>query len=163
MPDNSRNAPGLVQEKIQSLIIPLRYTNMILPQSSVAEIIPVVSPQEKRGVKPWFTGLFTWRAQQVPLISVETLCDSTKTDQFNKARRIAVLYGLENIPGIEYLAIEIQAIPHPVLLGHDDLISIESSEECEVIKRHVQAVGIKAFLPDMSFIEHTLKDQLESL
>ena len=163
MPDNSRNAPGMIQEKIQSLIIPLRHTNMILPQSSVAEIIPVVNPDEKRGVEPWFVGLFTWRAQQVPLISVEILCNPKKSDQYNKARRIAVVYGLEEFPGIEYFAIEIQAIPHPVLLGHDDLVSIESAEESEVVKHYVQAVGIKAFLPDMSFIENSLKKQLESL
>ncbi len=163
MPGNVKNVSGMTQEKIQSLIIPLRHTNMILPQSSVAEIIPVVNPDEKRGVEPWFTGLFTWRAQQIPLISIEVLCNPNKSDQFNKARRIAIIYGLEEFPGIEYFAIEIQAIPHPVLLGHDDLVSIDSTDDCDVVKRSVQAVGIKAFLPDMSFIENSLKVQLEKL
>ena len=158
-----KSLSALNQEKIQSLIIPLRHTNMILPQSAVAEIVPVPQVEERTDAAAWFIGLFGWRAQQVPLISVETLCDPDMEASYHQARRIAVLYGLEEFPGIEYFAIEIQAIPHPILLGNEDLVSIDGSSECDVISSHVQAVGIKAYLPNLSKIEHRLRDQLESL
>lgn len=158
-----KSASSMNHEKIQSLIIPLRHTNMILPQSAIAEIIPVPQVEERNEAETWFIGLFSWRAQQVPLLSVETLCNSEMASGNNKARRIAVLYGLEAFPGIDYFAIEIQAIPHPIMLGNEDLVSIEDALECDIINSHIQAVGIKAFLPNLHQIEIHLRDQLESL
>lgn len=155
---------SLQQEKIQSLIIPLRHYNMVLPQSSVAEVISVPDVKEVTGAANWFSGHFNWREQQVPLISVEHLCGLADSDRTSRARRIAVLYGLEQYPGLEYYAVEIQAIPHPVLLGNEDLVAVdEVIDDDNIIDMHVQAIGIKSFIPNLATIENKLKDYLSNL
>jgi len=153
---------SLQHEKIQSLIIPLRHNNMVLPQTTIAEVISVPEVNTVDTSEVWYTGNITWRNQQVPLVSVERMCGIGNLDPINRARRIAVLYGLENYPGLEYFAIEIQAIPHPVLLGNEDLVSIdEVIDDDEVIDAHVQAIGIKSFIPNLATIEKKLKALLE--
>lgn len=153
---------SLQQEKIQSLIIPLRHNNMVLPQSSIAEVISVPEVKELQGEEIWFTGHFNWRNQQVPLISIERMCGLGNLENINRARRLAVLYGLEQHPGLEFYAVEIQAIPHPVLLGNEDLVSIdEVSDDTGIIDAHVQAIGIKSFIPNLTTVENQLKQLLE--
>jgi len=155
---------SLQQEKIQSLIIPLRHNNMVLPQTSIAEVISVPEVKELHGEQPWFTGHFNWRNQQVPLISIERMCGIGNQDPINRARRLAVLYGLEKHPGLEFYAIEIQAIPHPVLLGNEDLVAIdEVTDDSGIIDAHVQAIGIKSFIPNLVTIEDQLKQLLEKI
>ena len=153
----------LEQQKVQSLIVPLRHQNLILPQASLAEVISMPELRKIEESEDWLIGVFNWRKQEVPLVSVEQLCGIGNPDHINRSRRIAVFYGLEKIPGIEYYAVEIQAIPHPVLLGSSDVVSIEADSSCEIIAQHVQAVGIKGFLPDLGVLEQRLREQLELL
>ena len=115
------------------------------------------------GASDWLIGVFNWRQQEVPLLSVEQYCGIGNPEHINRTRRIAVFYGLEKIPGIEYYAVEIQAIPHPVLLGQEDVVALDDEVSCEIIAQHVQAVGIKGFLPDLSVLEQRLREQLELL
>ena len=65
---------------------------------------------------------------------------------------------------MEYYAIEIQAIPHPVLLGNEDLVAIdEVTDDDEVIDAHVQAIGIKSFIPNLTTVETKLRAVLENI
>jgi len=156
-------ATQIEEQKVQSLIVPLRHQNLILPQAALAEVITMPELRLIEASKAWFIGVFDWRSQQVPLISMEQFCSIGNPEHINRTRRIAIFYGLENIAGIEYYAVEIQAIPHPVLLGQSDVVRIESGESCEIIAQHVQAVGIKGFLPDLGVLEQRLREQLELL
>ena len=154
---------SLHTEKIQSLIIPLRHNNMVLPQTTVAEVIAVPEVDSTASDAIWYTGNIIWHNQQVPLISVERMCGIGNLDPINRARRIAVLYGLEKFAGLEYYALEIQAIPHPVLLGNEDLVAVdEVTDEHEVIDAHVQAIGIKSSIPNLTIVEEKLKEVLEN-
>ncbi len=155
---------SLQAEKIQSLIIPLRHNNIVLPQTTIAEVISVPEVDSTGSDAIWYTGNITWRNQQVPLISIERMCGIGNLDPINRARRIAVLYGLEKFAGLEYYAIEIQAIPHPVLLGNEDLVAIdEVTDDDEVIDAHVQAIGIKSFIPNLTTVETKLRAVLENI
>lgn len=157
------SAPQVEEQKVQSLIVPLRHQNLILPQASLAEVITMPELRLIEGSEAWLIGVFQWRSEQVPLISMEQFCGIGNPEHINRARRVAIFYGLENIAGIEYYAVEIQAIPHPVLLGQSDVEPVESEESCEIIAQHVQAVGIKGFLPDLGVLEERLREQLELL
>ncbi len=150
-------------QKVQSLIVPLRHQNLILPQAALAEVITMPELRLIDGAEKWLIGVFDWRNHQVPLVSMEQFCGIGNPEHINRTRRIAVFYGLENIAGIEYYAVEIQAIPHPVLLSQSDVTLLDDGSPCEIIAQHVQAVGIKGFLPDLSVLEQRLREQLELL
>jgi chemosensory pili system protein ChpC len=152
-------------QKVHSLIVPLRQQNLILPQAVLAEVISMPELRKLEGTDDWFIGVFDWRGRQVPLISVEQLCNIGNPAHINRSRRIAVLYGIEGIAGVEHYAIEIQAIPHPVLLGEADLLTLDGAVTADgaVLAQHVQAVGIKGFLPDLSALEERLREQMQKL
>jgi len=102
---------SLQVEKIQSLIIPLRHNNMVLPQTTIAEVISVPEVASTGSGEIWFTGNITWRNQQVP-----------------------------------------------------DLVAIdEVTDDDEVIDAHVQAIGIKSFIPNLTTVETKLKTVLENI
>lgn len=151
------------QQKVQSLIVPLRQQNLILPQASLAEVITMPDLRKIEGTEDWLVGVFYWRKQDIPLISVEQYCSLVDAEEITRTRRVAIFYGVEKIPGIEYYAVEIQGIPHPVSLGVEDVVTLDTDLSCEIIAQSVEALGVKGFLPDLPLLETRLREQMEML
>ena len=151
-------------EKIQALIIPLRAMNLIVPQALVAEIIPLPHIAEA-GDLPWISGIFDWREQKVPLVSIERFCNPDEDDSSShRSRRLAVLHAMGDVPDVEQYGIEIGSIPHPVRLGEEDVMPMQSAKKpCEMIARHVQAAGVKAVIPDFTALENRVAQALRRL
>ncbi len=150
-----------IDGKIQALIIPLRSMNLIVPQVLVVEIIPVPHIVEV-GDLPWASGIFDWRDQKIPLISIERFCNpEVESLSAHRSRRVAVLNGLGHTSGVTQYGIEISSIPHPVRLGEDDMVVMPTGKPCEVVAQQVQAVGVKGIVPDFPALEKRVAESLK--
>mgnify|MGYP000066495687 CR=1 FL=1 len=93
------------QKKIQevaSLLIPLQGHTILLPNVTVAEIVPVSEVQPIQEAPAWYLGNCIWRELTVPVLSIEALNGDVTPSVHSKAR-FAVLNttGInENLPFI---------------------------------------------------------------
>jgi chemosensory pili system protein ChpC len=62
-----------VVEELPTFLVPLQKSNILLPSSSVAEIIPYEPLQRIQDTPDWFLGLLGWRGIEVPVLSFEML------------------------------------------------------------------------------------------
>lgn len=151
---------------INILLLPMSGMQVLLPQSSVAEVAdrPEVTPVN--GAAPWLQGVFRWRSEQVPLISFESMSGS-RTNAASPAgdrQRIAVLHGLEDIPGLVFYAMEIQAIPHPVSLERRMIEADQSEPSSSAVIASNAMIGTqKVYIPDLRRIESLIQDELQKL
>ncbi len=149
--------------KLQALIVPLRSTNLVVPQVLVAEIIPFPHVSEV-GTLPWFQGMFEWREHTIPLISIERFCHPDEEGRSaSRSRRVAVLNGLGEIDGVAQYGIEIGSIPHPVRLGEDEIKPMNAAKPCEMLAQHVHAAGVRAAVPDFAALENRVSQALQQL
>ena len=75
-----------------------------------------------------------------------------------------VLYGVEGIPGLEFYAVEVAGIPHPVKLQAGDVIDGGvKDQDCEVVARNVMADGEPCVIPDLQRLEMMIRAQMERL
>lgn len=143
-------------EQIQALVVPLRSTNLVVPQALVAEILPFPHVVETQS-EPWFQGTFEWRGKTLPLISVDHLCNPTdEAGIVSRSRRVAVFNVVSQTQDVTHYGVIINSIPHPVTLGEDDIHAIPGGKACDWFAMYVQAAGVRAFIPDFSAIERKM-------
>ena len=140
--------------ELATLLIPVSGRQLILPNVTVAEIIPFTEPDAVDDVPTWFLGYFTWRSQKIPLISFEAINDEPFLSQ-NRQRRIAVLNGLvgDQLP---FCGIVTEGAPRlmrvmPDEIGNDDSQAVGPAEIARVM-----VSGEPAAIPDVEFIQRQM-------
>lgn len=138
--------------KLQALIVPVQAMNLVVPQSMVAEILAVPAVNSIAG-PGWITGLIEWRAMEIPLISMGALCDGAAGGEKKRTRRAAVLHCLDEHDKLQYYAIEISSIPHPVRLGETDFQLLDNDGDCSVLEQMVIVAGVRCAIPVFETLE----------
>jgi len=140
--------------ELATLLIPINGRQLILPNVTVAEIIPFVEPAPEDDVPTWYLGRFPWRAQEIPLISFEAINEEPFVSQ-SRHRRIAVLNGLvgESLP---FCGIVTEGAPRlmrvmPEEIGNDESLQPGPAEIARVI-----VSGEPAAIPDVDFIQQQM-------
>lgn len=148
-------APHRIQVKqvqeIASLLIPLRDRLLLLPNVSVAEIVPVSQVSPVNDVPEWYLGNCVWREQKVPIISFEALNGEEKAN-VNQRTRFAVLNSTGLSDDLPFIAIVTQGIPRLARVSEEEISRRE--EACKPFELMcVSWAGEDAIIPDLGRME----------
>jgi chemosensory pili system protein ChpC len=150
-------------QTLHCLLLPLNGFHLVLPQPAIAEIAPrpeVVAATESAD---WLIGVFNWRAEQVPLISYEKLCGEA-SGAAKRNRHVAILHALGGDADLVYYAIELKAIPHPVLLTPANLSAASGQAgRNDAIAADVMIGGHRAVIPALEGVEELIRSELGPL
>ncbi len=109
-----------VVESVRSMWVPLNGVNMLVPNVAIAEVInfqPLDLIQED---PEWLLGRLSWREQNLPVISMESLC-GYKLPQTERGARISVLNSVQASSEMPFYAIVTSDIPRLIHVSADDL------------------------------------------
>lgn len=153
-------APQRIESKkvleIASLLIPLRDRLLLVPNVSVAEIVPVSQVYPVSGVPNWYLGNCIWREQKVPLLSFEVLNGEAKAGVNNRTR-FAVLNSTGLSDDLPFLAIITQGIPRLARVNEEE-ISERDADRKPFELMHVSWAGEDAIIPDITGMEQAFLD-----
>jgi len=158
-------APKRIEHKkiqeVASLLIPLQNQSILLPNVTVAEIIPSSPIQAIENSPQWYLGNFQWRELTVPLLSLEAL-NGEVTSGIHSRARFAVLNttGLHN--DLPFIAILTQGLPRLARVSEDEISEREDAETRRYDLMHVSWAGEYTLIPNISAIEQTFLEYLQS-
>lgn len=158
-------APKRIEQKkiqeVASLLIPLQGQSILLPNVTVAEIIPpsVVQPIDNAPV--WYLGNFQWRELTVPLLSLEAL-HAEPTPSIHSRARFAVLNTTGLHSDLPFMAILTQGLPRLARVSEDEIKEREDAENRRYDLMHVSWAGEYTLIPDITAIEHTFLEYLHA-
>ena len=66
------------KESLACLLIPIQGGRMVLPNVTVAELIPFQSPEPAPNAQEWLLGTLEWRGTMIPVISFEEFSGAKK-------------------------------------------------------------------------------------
>ena len=143
-----------VEAALPAFVIPLQKSTIMLPNASVAEIIPYEPLQRVQDTPDWFIGVLAWRGVQVPVVSFEML--TVKRASFSlvsvSSASLVVLRALGGWQGFHYFALVAQALPRLVLVTADELFQVsEDVAVTELFK--VRYCDLLVSIPDVDYIE----------
>lgn len=138
--------------ELATLLIPVTGKQLVLPNVTVAEIIPYVEPVTEAGKPEWYLGKFSWRNISVPLVSFEGLNQEPVAGP-HRERRIAVLNGLVNNQLLPFCAIVAEGVPRLMRVMSDEVSIDEDATPGPAEISRVLVSGEPAVIPDIDFIQ----------
>ncbi|RYZ94879.1 MAG: chemotaxis protein CheW [Moraxellaceae bacterium] len=158
-------APKRIEQKkiqeVASLLIPLQGQTILLPNVTVAEIIPSSPVQSIENSPLWYLGNFQWRELTVPLLSFEALNGEAASGIHTRAR-FAVLNTTGLHDDLPFIAILTQGLPRLARVNEDEISAREDAENRRYDLMHVSWAGEYTLIPDVTAIEKTFLDYLHT-
>ncbi len=136
------------------LMIPTQGKNLILPNVTVAEVIPYIDPIPKTDSPKWFLGHTGWRGTQIPVVSFETVNSQIHSTNSSDVR-IAVLNGTTNNIRIPFFGLIIQGIPRMIKVGPQDM-QPDNSALSPAEKMSVNTSMGRAVVPNLDLLEEMI-------
>ena len=147
----SDNAMG-----VRCMLLPLSTINLLIPNSTVAEIVGYSSPRPLAGSSEWFPGIVLWRGVYVPVVKVEEMC-AIDTAPVSTRSRFAILYNPNKDDDLPYLGIHIQDIPRAYLAEVENMESGSDDGLSQYLLSRVDEDHHSRFIPDLVAIIADLK------
>jgi chemosensory pili system protein ChpC len=155
-----RIEPKKIQE-VASLLIPLQGQSVLLPNVTVAEIIPVAPVQPVEDAPSWYLGNCQWRELTVPLLSFEAL-NGEPTPGFHTHARFAVLNTTGLHSDFPFMAILTQGLPRLARVSEDEISTREDADNRAYDLMHVSWAGEYTLIPDITAMEQTFLEYLHA-
>jgi chemosensory pili system protein ChpC len=143
---------AIAANELATLLIPMSGKQLVLPNVTVAEIIPYVEPQADDDKPDWYLGAFNWRNIEVPLISFEAI-NGESTNSPTRDRRIAVLNGLVDNQRLPFCGIVTAGVPRLMRIMPDEVSTDEGATTGPSELSRVLVSGEKAAIPNVDFIQ----------
>jgi chemosensory pili system protein ChpC len=143
---------GIIE--VASLLIPLNDKQLLLPNVTVAEIIPYRAPTVTSDHCSWLLGQLEWRNISIPVLSYEALSGSEVPPI--EGARLAVVNGTGKNQNLPFYAILIQGIPKLTHVKEDDVVTVEAIHSGPYDQMTVSLFDEQAMIPDLEMIEREL-------
>jgi chemosensory pili system protein ChpC len=143
--------------EIACVMIPVRDTHLLLPNVSVAEIVPwrrLKALDRGRDATPWCLGFLGWRGESVPVIRFELL-NGGGVEASPVGRCIVVMNRARSRKGRSFYAVVADGLPRLLRLSGEDL----SSKPVRLGPAEVASVRVgtePAIVPNLSYIEEQI-------
>ncbi len=145
--------------EVYSLMIPIIDQSILLPNSSVEEIIPFGDVELMKDGPEWFIGHLHWHGLSLPMVSIDIL-NGGEDPLANKRSRVAVVSTLNNNENMPYIAIVVQGIPRLTHVTEPSIALVEDAELGIADKARVTIGTIQATIPDIDKLELLISEHL---
>jgi chemosensory pili system protein ChpC len=142
------------RNELPTFVVPLQKSNILVPNATVAEIIPYEPLQRVQDTADWFLGFLAWRGVQVPVVSFEMLTvERASFSLVSVSSASLVVIRSPRITGdVQYIALVSQALPRLVRINPTELAaSGEKVELTELMK--VRYAGEIVAIPNLEYVE----------
>lgn len=148
--------------ELTSVVIPTEGgKNLLLPNVSVAEILPWrrIKPSDNGPV--WCMGHFGWRGEVMPVVDFGGFAPNAEKRR-KAARCLVVMNRARNMSGPMFYALAAEGLPRMLQLMDDDIKQVSGDlGPAEVM--HVELGTEVVAIPNLSFIEDRVRDLADGL
>ncbi len=150
-------------DEIATFIVPLAQRSLLLPNVSVAEIIPHRLAQVVEDAPVWFKGFIDWRGLSVPLISFDLLNEQANPEA-NLRENIAVINSVSGAQDLPFFAILSQGSPRLMRIAEEDITTIDMDAGSELGPAELMFVSVHgkhASIPNIDYVEDQIRQHIE--
>ena len=144
-------------EQMRAVLMALPRGKLMLPNTTVSEIMTYAAPEAVEGKPEWFLGLIHWKGYRLPLVSFSAMAGWTPRESVADAK-IAVLKALSGEKRLPYFAILTSGFPRLVNIASDHLIDDPEHANEYYYSAYLDDDGVS--IPNLETIEATIRDAL---
>ena len=142
---------------IHSQLIPMSgELVLVLPNTSIAEVVAYQVPEKLNKAPDWFLGVIDWRGTRIPVVSFEGMSEEAITP-IVKRSRIVILNSLSGDAEIPFYGMVSQGIPRLTILSATNTTDAMVRREESCVMRQVLVDSQPAKIPDQIQMEKLLQ------
>ena len=142
------------QPEVHCMLIPTDQELLLLPTSTMAEVVDYQNPEPMPDAPPWLLGQVEWNNRQVPVFSFSALINGTGTTEVSDKSKIMVLKSLSVSTRVPYLGIVLRDLPRPVNVMEEDIRETGDEKKSLGVFSRIQVEDSDAIIPDMDRLTH---------
>jgi chemosensory pili system protein ChpC len=147
------------ETELLCILIPIAGKTLLLPNVTVAEIVPYRRLETDASLPPWCAGTLPWRGTQVPVIRFEVV-NGHESEPHDTGRCVLILNRVQRRDGRPFYGLVAEALPRLVHLAAVDVE--ERQAPLGPAERVAVLVGMEmAIVPDLAVLEATI-EQLDA-
>jgi|TARA_Y100000296_G_scaffold86525_1_gene126581 chemosensory pili system protein ChpC len=146
-------------DQIDCLLVPLNDRNLIIPNVTVAEVVPFSHLLTTNSSRDWIIGRLDWRGTLVPAICYELMSGHVAPPP-NPDARFIIVNGLNGSAQIPFYAILVQGIPKLMHINEADLQEVDAIKMGMFDDAMVTLEGVGAIIPKIRLLESHLAQHL---
>lgn len=144
---------------VRSQLLPLTGMNLVLPNTSIAEVISLPTIEPIKNSPDWLLGIASWRGVHIPIISFER-ANKVRVDENSKMTRIAVLNSTGSSQDLPFYGVITQGIPKLLAVEKADINAVEKPDvNLPIAQQQTMINETSAVIPDQKQIESMLKKE----
>jgi len=144
---------------VPCMIIPLQHHYLLLPNSTLAEVIPLPRVIHVDDAKPsYWIGQCDWQSQTIPIIDLEGLIEN-KPSNTSDANKLCVLRGINTSANVSIYGLPCYGVPQLIHLTESALKLAKNILESDYVHYQIQVGNKIAYIPNLDAIETMLSQQ----
>jgi len=155
MAESANTAPKS-EEVVRALVVPLADTNLLVPNTAIAEVVAYSEPQPLPDAPTWVLGMLRWRGLTIPLVSFERFTGAEKSAPDPK--RIVILNTLNGNKRLPFVAVASQAIPRSMRFSRS-LVQKTDDSATDGVSLGLETKELDLAIPDLDAIEAALSQR----
>lgn len=145
---------------IRGVTISFAAGRLLLPNTTVSEVITYSPPQPYEDVPEWLLGRVVWRGWQVPVYSFTKLI-GMEGEESEETSKIAILKALSGNPRMPFVGTLTQGFPRLTTITPDSLEQQDNATVPEYVNSVVSVAGDEAYIPELNAIEKAVAKALD--
>jgi chemosensory pili system protein ChpC len=146
--------------EIRGVMLPVTGGRVLVPNTTMAEVITFAHPSPVEGAPPWLLGRLAWRGWGLPVLAFSALA-GTAADESTENARVAILKALSGHARLPYFGVLTQGFPRLTLIAEDMLLPDGNAGPLPVgVREQVLVHDEPAWIPDLAAVENQIVEAL---
>lgn len=147
------SAASSLPSELRGVMIPVTGGRVLVPNTTMAEVITYARPDAIAGAPPWLLGRLTWRGWGLPVLAFSTLAGAAEAESTQNAR-VAILKALAGYPRLPYFGVLTQGFPRLTLISESILTTDNEGGDLPAgVRDRVIVHDEPAWIPDLATVE----------
>jgi chemosensory pili system protein ChpC len=140
---------------IPCVLIPLNQQYLLLPNASIAEVIPKPRFQHIENEVEYKIGQYVWQDTPIQVIDLDSLIEQKPSDTA-EANKLCILRSINNTSSIHHYAVACYGAPQLIHLTEAALNVVDQPDQSNLVHCHIK-IGTKiAYIPNLDAIEQEI-------
>lgn len=140
--------------EIRCLLIPTDGETLLLPITTMAEVVDISQLQAMDDAPPWLLGQVEWDSRQVPVFSFSALINGRDVGTLSSRSRIMILKSLSESARMPYLGLLLGDLPKSVTVQEHTLVATGDEKKSLGVFSRVTIEDQDAIIPDVDRLTH---------
>lgn len=157
------NGKDALPGEIRGVMLPVTGGRVLVPGSTMAEVITYAHPASVENAPPWLLGRLAWRGWGVPVLAFSVLA-GVAADEATDNTRVAILKALTGHVRLPYFGVLCQGFPRLTLISESFLVPDDAAGAAPPgVRECVRVHDEPAWIPDLAAVEQQLVQALAAV